>query len=70
MPRSSSIRMTSTAIAAALRRLLDDDSRRAELVERGRRRWPEFTWERAANGTLAVYRRVLEARSTPRTAAQ
>ncbi len=58
------------AIATAIRRLLDDNARRAELVERGRRRWPEFTWERAANGTLDVYRRVLDSRNTARTAAQ
>ncbi len=58
------------AIADAIARLLDDDARRAELVERGRRRWPEFTWERAARETFDIYRRVLEARSTARTAAQ
>jgi alpha-1,3-rhamnosyl/mannosyltransferase len=58
------------AIAAAIRRLLDDDARRAELIEHGRRRWPEFTWERAARGTLDVYGRVLEARSARRTAPQ
>ena len=58
------------AIAAAISRLLDDDGRRAELVERGRRRWPQFTWERAARGTLDVYRRVLGDRSSARTTAQ
>ena len=58
------------AIAAAIRRLLDDDARRAQLIERGRHRWTEFTWERAASGTLDVYRRVLAARSTARTTAQ
>jgi alpha-1,3-rhamnosyl/mannosyltransferase len=58
------------AMAAAIRHLLDDGVRRAELVERGRRRWPEFTWERAAAGTLDVYRRALEARSSARTVAQ
>ena len=57
------------AIAAAIRRLLDDDARRAELVERGRRRWPEFTWERAARGTLDVYRRCSRPQHA-RTAAQ
>jgi glycosyltransferase involved in cell wall biosynthesis len=58
------------AIAAAMRRLLDDDARRAQLIERGRRRWTEFTWERAASETLDVYRRVLTARSRARTTAQ
>jgi glycosyltransferase involved in cell wall biosynthesis len=58
------------AIACSIARLLDDEARRAELVARGRRRWTEFTWERAASATLDVYRRVLEARNRPRTAAQ
>ena len=47
------------AIAAAIRRLLDDDGRRAELVERGRARAREFTWEKSARGLLDVYERVL-----------
>jgi glycosyltransferase involved in cell wall biosynthesis len=47
------------AIAAALRRLLADDPRRRELVAAGRARWPQFTWERTARETLAVYDRAL-----------
>lgn len=47
------------AIAAALRRLLSDEARRAELVERGRERAREFTWEKTARGLLASYERVL-----------
>lgn len=47
------------SISAALERLLDDPRRRDELVARGRRRASEFTWDRAAEGTLAVYERAL-----------
>ncbi|PTL59886.1 glycosyltransferase family 4 protein [Paraconexibacter algicola] len=47
------------AIAAALRRLLQDARRRAELVDRGRTRAAEFTWDRCARETLAVYERAL-----------
>jgi glycosyltransferase involved in cell wall biosynthesis len=48
-----------SAIAAALTRLLDDPERRAELVARGHERWKAFSWERAAEETLAVYERAL-----------
>jgi glycosyltransferase involved in cell wall biosynthesis len=58
------------AIAAAMRRLLDDDERRAELVTRGDRRYRLFTWERSARGTLDVYRDVLAARSSSSTSRQ
>lgn len=44
-------------IAAALGDLIGDDRLVAELVERGRRRESEFTWERAARGTLDSYAR-------------
>jgi glycosyltransferase involved in cell wall biosynthesis len=47
------------AMAAAIRRLLTDPTRAAELVERGRRRAELFSWERAAEGTLATYERAL-----------
>jgi glycosyltransferase involved in cell wall biosynthesis len=47
------------AIADAIRRLLDDAARRAELIERGRVRAGEFTWERSARELLAVYERTL-----------
>jgi glycosyltransferase involved in cell wall biosynthesis len=47
-----------SAIAAAIRRLLDDEARRAELVERGRIRAREFTWEKSARRLLEVYARV------------
>ena len=58
------------AIARAVARLLVDAERRGELIARGRERWPQFTWERAARETLAVYDRVLETRRAARTAAQ
>jgi glycosyltransferase involved in cell wall biosynthesis len=48
------------AIAAAVNRLLDDPDRRNELAARGRERWQAFSWERAAEETLAVYDRALD----------
>ncbi|HEX8743751.1 MAG TPA: glycosyltransferase family 1 protein [Thermoleophilaceae bacterium] len=47
------------SMAAAIRRVLADPERAAELVERGRRRAREFTWEKAAAGTIATYERAL-----------
>ena len=47
------------AIAAAMRRLIDDRGLRHELAERGRRRAARFEWERTARETLRVYDRVL-----------
>jgi len=46
-----------SAIAASLRRLLDDESLREQLRTRGLARVSEFTWERTARLTLASYRR-------------
>jgi glycosyltransferase involved in cell wall biosynthesis len=51
------------AIATAIARLLADPDRRAELVARGHERWKAFSWERAADETLAVYERALAAAS-------
>jgi protein-tyrosine phosphatase len=48
------------ALAEALADVLEDDSLRAELVSSGFERASEFTWERAACETEAVYRSVLE----------
>ena len=45
------------ALAQALERLLTDDERRAELIERGRRRVTRFSWDRTAEGLTALYRR-------------
>jgi glycosyltransferase involved in cell wall biosynthesis len=47
------------SIATALDRLLRDEQRRAELVDRGRVRLARFTWERTAEATLASYRRAI-----------
>jgi glycosyltransferase involved in cell wall biosynthesis len=48
-----------SAIAAAITRLLADPERRAELTGLGRERAREFSWERCAAETLAVYDQVL-----------
>ncbi len=42
-------------LAAAMERLLRDDALRADLRERGLQRAAEFSWERTARETLAVY---------------
>ncbi len=47
------------ALAEALRRLAGDESLRKVLVERGRERAAQFTWERAVEQTWRVYRDVL-----------
>ena len=47
------------AIAAAVERVLYDEQLAANLRERGLRRASEFSWERTARLTLAVYARVL-----------
>jgi glycosyltransferase involved in cell wall biosynthesis len=46
------------AIAAGLRRLLEDSSLRDELSARGITRAAQFSWDRCARQTLEVYRRV------------
>jgi glycosyltransferase involved in cell wall biosynthesis len=47
------------SIAAAIRRLLDDEDLAGSLRAAGRRRCAEFTWDRTAGATLASYRRAL-----------
>jgi glycosyltransferase involved in cell wall biosynthesis len=47
------------AIAAAIERLLGDESEAARLRTAGLRRAGEFSWERTARATLEVYRRAL-----------
>jgi glycosyltransferase involved in cell wall biosynthesis len=47
------------ALAAALERLLSDEALRSDLSARGPARAARFTWERAAQETLAVYREAL-----------
>jgi glycosyltransferase involved in cell wall biosynthesis len=49
------------SIAAALERLLRDQVGRERLRAAGRERAAQFTWERTAAGTAAVYERVLRA---------
>jgi glycosyltransferase involved in cell wall biosynthesis len=49
-------------VTQAIRRLLDDAALAAELVQRGRRRAAEYTWERAGAVTLDGYRQVLARR--------
>lgn len=46
-------------IAAAIRRVLGDSARRAELAEAGRRRASELSWQRTAAETAVVYRELL-----------
>ena len=48
------------SIAAALRALLDDPDRRAELGAAGHERSLEFTWAASAEAHLAAFRRALE----------
>jgi glycosyltransferase involved in cell wall biosynthesis len=47
------------AWAAAVLRLLSDQARRAELVERGLKRAATFTWERTSAATYAIYEEAL-----------
>ena len=47
------------SMAEAMRRVVDDEALRADLVARGHSRERQFTWERAAQDTLAVYREAL-----------
>ncbi len=46
------------ALAAALRRLIDDEGLRRELSARGLRRAADFSWANTARATLDVYRSV------------
>ncbi|MFV0308117.1 MAG: glycosyltransferase family 4 protein [Desertimonas sp.] len=47
-------------LANALRRVLDDDDRRAELIAAGHRNRARFSWDRTARAMAALYRRVVE----------
>ncbi len=46
-------------LAEAMRRVLTDANLRQELREKGLQRAKQFTWERAARETIAVYQKVL-----------
>jgi starch synthase len=49
------------ALAAALRRVLDDPARAARMGEAGRRRVEaHFSWDRIADRTLEVYQQAIE----------
>ena len=48
-----------SGLAAALERLLGDESLRREMATRGRQRATQFSWPDAAARTLAVYERIL-----------
>jgi glycosyltransferase involved in cell wall biosynthesis len=52
--------MSTDEIASALERLWTDDGLRADLARRGLARAREFTWERAARETAAVYEALLD----------
>ncbi len=47
------------ALVTELRRLAANDAWQRELVDRGHRRAPQFSWERCAAGTLEAYRAAL-----------
>ena len=55
------------AMASALRRVIEDPKVAASLVRRGRRRVEDFSWERMADETRAVYERALRARDAVTT---
>jgi glycosyltransferase involved in cell wall biosynthesis len=48
------------AIAAAVLELLEDDTRRETLVEKGRVRASEFTWQATATRTWSIYEELIE----------
>jgi len=50
------------ALAGALEVVLDDDGRRAELVERGRSRVAGLTWDACAAGLAGLYAEVAAGR--------
>lgn len=52
------------ALARAIAHSMADPEHRASLAELGRRRAREFSWERAAKRTLAIYRSVVEGTPT------
>lgn len=49
------------ALRAAMERVALDDGLRAQLIGRGRARVQHFTWDRCAQETVAVYRRLASA---------
>ncbi len=57
-----------TALAEALRAVLEDPARQASLREAGLRQAARFSWDRAARETLAVLQKVVDDRALDRTA--
>jgi glycosyltransferase involved in cell wall biosynthesis len=53
-----------TAIGDGLERVLSDSSVRERLVAAGRERAAAFSWEAAAEGLIAAYRRLLGEEAT------
>ena len=53
-----------TMIAEAIQRLLEDNNEALRLQQQGLERVQQFTWERCAQQTLAVYRQVLQSTGT------
>jgi hypothetical protein len=51
---------TTNELAALLRRVAMDESFRSELSARARARSADFSWRRTAEGTVAVYRELLD----------
>ncbi|MBI3950169.1 MAG: glycosyltransferase family 4 protein [Acidobacteria bacterium] len=49
----------STQIAEVIHHILTDENLRQQLIEKGRRRAQQFSWEKAADEVIAVYQRVL-----------
>lgn len=53
------------ALSAALRRVLDDEARRSELIASGHRRVDQFSWSATADGLLDLYRSVAATATKP-----
>ena len=47
------------AMLAAIERVLESPGRRDALVAAGRNRYQQFTWEKCAQETAAIYRKLL-----------
>jgi glycosyltransferase involved in cell wall biosynthesis len=47
------------SIADGVKRVLEDEILRSDLIERGYRRVKEFTWEKTARETLRIFDEIL-----------
>ena len=56
------------SMVEAIKNVLQDEMLRRELAERGKRRAAQFSWERTAGETLAIYRAMAEAERNSRAA--